>query len=412
MTTSPGAGARFRAAGAHPVTIALGLAAAMGVGRFVFTPLLPIMIGQTGMTEQTGALIATANYIGYLLGALALAGRNAVRSRLFVALNAVLLIASEALMLGTTSILGWSALRLAAGFSSAVLFIACTSRIQAILSDPAVPAAEAARTRGLGFGGVGLGIALTGAGTLIAGGDTGWQALWIASAALSTALLVPLLLTPPPAATHRARPAEEVPAVLPAALRRRSWTALMCLYFAEGLGYIIIGTFLVDAVAAGDPAGLGTSGAASDGALVAGSIVWLAVGLAGIVAPFLWSLCAARTGLRTALVLTLALQTAGALIPALTPAPGWAVLAALLFGGTFVPITMLALGIGARLGVPRSAAKLTAAYGLGQVLGPLVVIPVLGGGYATAFAVAGAVLLLATGLAALGLTPRPRADPH
>lgn len=383
---------------AHPVTLGLGLAAAMGVGRFVFTPLLPVMIAQTSMTEQTGALVATANYVGYLLGALALSGRDAARSRLFVTANALALVASEVLMLGASGTLAWSALRLVAGFSSAVLFIACTGRLHASLTAATASAAEAARSRGLAFGGVGAGIALTGAGTLLAGAGADWRGLWIGSAVLSAALLLPLLLSPAQQPVRERQPAQQAPAAtampLPPASRRRAWVLLMCLYFAEGLGYIVIGTFLVDAVAAVGPAeeGAGVAGFA------AGGIVWLAVGLAGMVAPFLWSLCAARTGLRAALALTLALQTAGALIPALTGSPGWAVLAALLFGGTFVPITMLALGIGTALGVPQSAAKLTAAYGLGQVLGPLVVIPVLGEGYTAAFVLSGTVLAAATAL--------------
>src|SRR3954464_12464972 len=50
----------------------LGLAslgAAMGIGRFAFTPIFPMMQGALGVTLNQGAWLATANYVGYLIGA-------------------------------------------------------------------------------------------------------------------------------------------------------------------------------------------------------------------------------------------------------------------------------------------------------------------------------------------------------
>jgi MFS family permease len=48
----------------------LGLAAAMGIGRFAFTPLLPLMQAQSGVSLAQGGWLAAANYAGYLAGAL------------------------------------------------------------------------------------------------------------------------------------------------------------------------------------------------------------------------------------------------------------------------------------------------------------------------------------------------------
>ncbi|MDV9179012.1 YbfB/YjiJ family MFS transporter, partial [Streptomyces sp. W16] len=56
---------------AHVVRVAAALAAGMGVGRFVYTPLLPLMHAQAGLSTDAGAHLATANYVGYLVGALA-----------------------------------------------------------------------------------------------------------------------------------------------------------------------------------------------------------------------------------------------------------------------------------------------------------------------------------------------------
>ena len=88
------------------------LAAAMGIGRFAFTPLLPLMQQAQGLTLAQGAWLATANYLGYLVGACACFVRSpapgaAARWGLaFVALT-------TAPMAFTTAFGAWFALRFA-----------------------------------------------------------------------------------------------------------------------------------------------------------------------------------------------------------------------------------------------------------------------------------------------------------
>ena len=48
----------------------LALASAMGIGRFSLTPILPLMQQDMGLTLAQGGWLATANYLGYLTGAL------------------------------------------------------------------------------------------------------------------------------------------------------------------------------------------------------------------------------------------------------------------------------------------------------------------------------------------------------
>jgi hypothetical protein len=48
----------------------LSLALAMGIGRFAFTPLFPLMLRDGMLRSDAGAWLAASNYLGYLIGAL------------------------------------------------------------------------------------------------------------------------------------------------------------------------------------------------------------------------------------------------------------------------------------------------------------------------------------------------------
>src|SRR5207249_510319 len=60
------------ARGSSPTAVALAgltaLAVAMGIGRFAFTPILPMMQEDTGLSVVGGGWLASANYFGFLLG--------------------------------------------------------------------------------------------------------------------------------------------------------------------------------------------------------------------------------------------------------------------------------------------------------------------------------------------------------
>lgn len=103
----------------------------------------------------------------------------------------------------------------------------------------------------------------------------------------------------------------------------------------------------------------------------------------------------------TLLAVALLLQAAGIALTGLVPGNISALVAAAAFGGTFVGITSLALALGEHLQVPRAVALLTAGYGTGQIIGPLISRPLLGTGYSAPLLLASTVLAAATLAAAV-----------
>ena len=379
------------------LAVAAGLAAAMGVGRFVFTPILPIMVASAGISAQDGAIIATGNYAGYLAGAVLLTRLPQLSRRTTFIAWSLVLVVSEAAMALSANLAFLTALRFAAGLASAAIFIACASTIAHHRQEGA--------SAGLAFAGVGVGIAITGVFTLVAGRWLSWQQLWFGAAVLTMLLLWPAWLldirneSGPVGDTGAGGGLSSTPV---AAAVRRSWRLLVASYFSEGVGYIIVGTFLVAAVAS-------HAGRQSP----VGALLWTAVGLAAVPATMLWNAVAHRVGSGPALTAALVIQSAGIAAAALSDSLVAELAAAVAFGATFMGVSMLTLEAGARLGVPRAAASLTAAYAVGQMLGPLVVAPVLGSSYRVAFVIAAglvagsAALATAAARARQGITSDP-----
>lgn len=361
------------------------LAAAMGVGRFVFTPVLPLMEQQAHLLPAQAGVLATSNYLGYLLGALAgIAWPWVSRARLAGHAGGVVLVVSLMAMPLTHHLVAWALLRGIAGVASAVLFMVAGNAILTELAEPSP------HLVGWAYGGVGAGIAASGGVVALVASVGDWRAAWLAAAALAALLLALAWPVGQPSAAltgGAATSSSAGPAVSPS----RWFLALAVSYFLEGAGYIIAGTFLVAAVTATGPVWLSGS-------------VWTVVGLAAIPSAAAWSWLSTYVSRPTLITCALLLQAVGIALPALTPAVLAALVSAVVFGATFVGVTTLSLATGRHLRVPRAIAILTAGYGVGQVLGPVVVAPTLDGGYDAALLVgAGLVLLAALGSALVRL---------
>jgi MFS family permease len=390
--TVTGRAAGVRPRGSSPWLVvgqgAAALAVSMGIGRFVYTPILPLMHAQAGLATSAGALLATANYVGYLAGALAgILVPALVRSVLVMRVSIVLLIVTLVLMPVTRDLDVWFGLRLVAGVSTALIFMVAVSGVLSHLRE------HGQHLVGWAFGGVGAGIALSGVLVLVVRSAGDWRAAWWAAAGAAIVLSGGAWMLRPEASPV----ASAVVAVVP---RSRRWfAAVLASYSLEGVGYIIAGTFLVAAIDQDAPGWVG-SGA------------WVLVGLAALPSAALWAWLGHRWSRPSLLMALLLIQAVGIALPALISGVAPALLSAVLFGATFIGAVILAVAIGAELQVGNAVAVLTTGYGVGQITGPLVVTPLIGHGYHTALLTGGviaAAAALAAGVLRVGYPRNPGA---
>jgi len=356
---------------------AAALAASMGVGRFVYTPILPLMRAAAGLSTSAGASLATANYAGYLIGALAgIVFPALVRCRAVLRGSLILLIATLAAMPLTHAVAAWWVLRLLAGAASALVFVIAVSSLLSNLRG------QPAHLPGWGFGGVGAGIALSGVLILILRSVGDWRSAWWASAVLAAVLAAGSWTL------HPARPAGLTGAARSVRGPRtlRWFSALFVSYTLEGVGYIIAGTFLVAAIEQTSPGWVG-------------SAAWVLVGLAAAPSAVACAWLGRRWSRPDLLLAALLVQAVAMALPAIAGDAAVALISAALFGATFLGIAVTTLATGAHLRFRHSVVVLTLGYAVGQIFGPLVVTPLLHHGYHQALLLAAVVALAAAAAA-------------
>jgi MFS family permease len=317
---------------------------AQGAGRFVLTPLLPGMRAAADLDAAQAGLVAGVNFAGYLAGSLWVANRAREGRLGIVPLGFALVLGGTAAMALAPAPALWLVARFVSGLGGALLFLGA-------LDTYARAAASPVDVRPLA--GVGLGIAATGLAVLPWLDD--WRVGWLAVALLG-ALAAPFVLRLPRGDAHGARTHEPPP-------RASGPLARLALsYIGYGFGFGAAGTFFVNVV--------------SGGALRAAAGVWVLVGLCAALSIWIWTGIRRRTTGTRALCAANAVHALSIFLVALDPRPATAALAGMLFGGTVVAITSLALPL-ARALAPRSprrtVAWLTALFGIGNIAGPPVV---------------------------------------
>ncbi|NOU86275.1 YbfB/YjiJ family MFS transporter [Paenibacillus sp. LMG 31460] len=328
------------------------LMVAMGIGRFAFTPILPMMMDHHLFSAAGAGYLTSSNYLGYLIGAFVLTLVQ-VKSR------SMLLFAGLIVSIATTWGMGefhnleaWLVLRFLSGLASAVVLIIASSIVLDRLT---------ALQAGIFYGGVGAGILLTGLSVPLLARNGDWIEVWKGLGMIS--LILGLVAWYSLRDRHTGTKTINSPHDHQPSAVRRVLICLMIAYGLEGLGYIVTGTYLV-----------AFAKAVSSIPNIA-SLSWMLVGIAAVPSCVGWSMLASRWGKKWTLTVTMLLQSIGIAIPALIPSSIAVFAGALLFGITFMGITTLSISFAKDL-YPQNNRKiiglLTTFFGLGQMIGPLI----------------------------------------
>jgi MFS family permease len=340
---------------------AAAMAVAMGIARFSYTPILPDMHAQAGLSTAEAGYLATLNFIGYTLGTLwpMFARRTGFapgpKTTLRFGLAACLVTTLS--MAFTDTFAAWAALRFVSGLTSALTMIYASALVLDALARAGTPGAA-----GVHYGGVGFGITLSG--LMVLGFEhlqIGWRGMWVGGAVV-IALLIPLVLTTVARRVERPTPARAAAAAATTAARpsRGPWW-LVAAYTCSGTGFIVSGTFL-PLIAKQDAATAPWA-----------ALCWVLVGIAAVPSNVFWAGIALRFGATTSLIAQYALQAVGVLLPVWSPTPGAFLASGVLLGATFMGIVTVANAEARSLAPHRTAemlATMTAGYSLGQIVGP------------------------------------------
>lgn len=338
--------------------IAAGICAlvlTVGLARFAYTPLLPVMRADAGLSAAGGGWLATFNYLGYLAATLLVArvGDMQLKFR-FYRIGLVLAVVSTGLMGASGQMSSWGVLRFVAGLSStAGLLLASGLVLNWLLAHQRRP------QLGLHFAGLGLGIAVSGLAAAAMADHLASSGQWRALGAVAIVFLVPAwawMPAPVPISTATGAAAPPAPG--------RRWRGLLIAsYFCAGFGFVVSATFIV-AILVQTPA-----------FAARGSWVWVLVGITAIPSTFAWDRVAARLGLIRALMLAYALQAVSFVLPLLDDGIAAGAGSAVLFGLTFAGIVSLTLTVVGRH-YPHNPAKamatLTLSYGVAQIIAPAI----------------------------------------
>jgi len=331
------------------------IAAAIGIGRFVYTPILPAMMSGLGWSKSDAGLVASANLLGYLVGAL-LAGRpfTVERPRLWL-LAALAISAISTAAMGLVSDLAlFVGLRFIGGVASAFVIVCAATLVLERLALAGRGSLSAIK-----FAGVGCGIVISAitVSSLLAWGAS-WRSLWIGTGSLAMLAAIAGALLIPAADNARAPIKPEVADAPPP----RGIGTMILAYGLFGFGYIITATFLVTIVRF------------TDQVRVLEPWIWTLFGLAAIPSVTFWNWLGKHIGVLNAFAVACAVEAigVGTSVEWVT-IPGICV-SALLLGGTFMGITVMGFMAGRALSIGnphRTFARLTASFSVGQMVGPM-----------------------------------------
>ena len=337
------------------ILILTGIAAltiAIGIGRFSYTPILPYMISELKLTTTDAGLIASSNYLGYLLGSLIPIFPQFPKNIRSIFIYSIFISIISLFAMGLTNTFEvFILIRFIHGIFSAFVLILGTSLIVSHVQKKGKIFLGTAH-----FSGVGLGMALSAIVVSYLGFlNFTWDELWFSIGILAIMLSFQIIKFTP---IQKAEVKYNLKSKNKTSL---GFSLITISYGLYGFGYVAFGTFI------------STMSRLTPGLEKTEPFVWLVVGITGIPSVFFWNWFGSKIGNDIGLFLANLILGLGVLFSVLINNEFGIFISCILFGLSFVPITSMCLLEGQKRfsgSFIVSTAILTFSFSIGQMIGP------------------------------------------
>jgi len=330
----------------------VALTIAVGIGRFSYTPILPYMISELNLSATEAGLIASANYLGYLLGSLIPIFPQFPKNIRSLFINSIFISIISLFAMGLTNTFEiFIIIRFIHGIFSAFVLILGTSLIVSHIQKKGKLFLGTAH-----FSGVGLGMALSAIVVSYLGFlNFKWNELWFCIGILALILSYQII---------RFTPLQKVEVKYKLKSKNKlnlGFSLITISYGLYGFGYVAFGTFI------------STMSRLTPGIENTEPYVWFLVGITGIPSVFFWNWFGSKIGNDIGLFLANLILGLGVLFSVLINNQFGIILSCILFGLSFIPITSMCLLEGQKRfsgSFIVSTAILTFSFSIGQMIGP------------------------------------------
>ena len=337
------------------ILILTGIAAltiAVGIGRFSYTPILPYMISELNLTTTEAGLIASSNYLGYLLGSLIPIFPQFPKNIRSIFIYSIFISIISLFAMGLTNTFEvFILIRFIHGVFSAFVLILGTSLIVSHVQKKGKLFLGTAH-----FSGVGLGMALSAIVVSYLGFlNFTWDELWFSIGILAIMLSFQIIKFTP---IQKAEVKYNLKSKNKTSL---GFSLITISYGLYGFGYVAFGTFI------------STMSRLTAGLEKTEPYVWFVVGVTGIPSVFFWNWFGSKIGNDIGLFLANLILGLGVLFSVLINNEFGIFISCILFGLSFVPITSMCLLEGQKRfsgSFIVSTAILTFSFSIGQMIGP------------------------------------------
>lgn len=332
----------------------------VGIARFAYTPMLPEMSEDIGLTETIAGFLAAANYAGYLCGALLISFMHNIQLKIkLYRYGLIAAVVTTLLMAATTNEWLWYLLRFVSGLSSAAGVLLGGGLLMHWLRHN-----QAKAELGIFFSSLGIGIVLTAITAQLIKAEYSWDQQWLIYGLLALILVTPVFLWFPnftKSTLGEQHTEHKETQQLPS---KQFFLTLQSAYFCAGFGYVVTATFLIAIVEL------------LPGMKGLGWIVWLLVGIAAAPGCWLWDIYVRKIGLWSSMFQAYMVNMVSTALLLIDPSSTVIFISAVLYGFSFIGIVSMTLSMVGRLypdNPSRSMSHLTFSYGLAQVIAPAIV---------------------------------------